>query len=129
MATNLLSDTQVKKATSVVTKTTKKNPVGTVLKIKKMHDGEGLYLWVFADKTKYWRMRYWIDGKEKLLSLGTYPDVSLTAARDKAKTIRQQHAAGIDPSSARKANVAEKKIAAANSFEIVAREWFDKQKG
>jgi integrase len=129
MATNLLSDTQVKKATSTLAKATKKNPVGTILKINKMHDGDGLYLWVFADKTKYWRMRYWIDGKEKLLSLGTYPEVSLSDAREKAKAMRQQHAAGVDPSTARKAHVAEKKVAAANSFEVVAREWFDKQQG
>ena len=46
-------------------------------KIDKLHDGNGLYLWVFQDGRKYWRLRYWINGSEKSLSLGVYPVVGL----------------------------------------------------
>ena len=49
--------------------------------IRKLHDGGGLYLWVYADRRKYWRLRYWVDGREKSLSLGVYPTVSLKEAR------------------------------------------------
>ena len=51
--------------------------------IRKLHDGGGLYLWVYADGRKYWRLRYWIAGKEKSLSLGVFPVVTLKAARDR----------------------------------------------
>jgi hypothetical protein len=44
--------------------------------IRKLHDGDGLYLWVYLDGRKYWRMRYWQAGKEESLSIGVYPKVS-----------------------------------------------------
>ena len=115
MATNLLSAAECKNATS--------NGAG----IRKLHDGDGLYLWVYRDGRKYWRMRYWQAGKEKSLSLGVYPKVSLSDARKKRDELRQQLQADLDPSAERKAANLRKKLAAENSFEAVAREWYSKQ--
>lgn len=92
----------------------------------KMYDEGGLFLIVTPSGGKWWRFKYRIDGKEKLLSLGTYPDVSLKDARIKRDEARKQVAADIDPSQHRKAKKAAKVESAANSFEVVAREWFGK---
>lgn len=75
---------------------------------------------------RWWRFKYRYEGKEKLLSMGTYPEVSLKDARDKRDSARKQVAAGIDPSSHRKAVKLTAETNAANSFEVVAREWFSK---
>jgi hypothetical protein len=96
----------------------------------KMHDGEGLYLWVYADGRKYWRLRYWQEGKEKSLSLGGFgatSGVSLKEARSKRDELRKQLEAGLDPSAERKAKARREKLAHANSFEAVALEWFGKR--
>lgn len=115
MATNLLSAAQCKNATS--------NGAG----VRKLHDGDGLYLWVYLDGRKYWRMRYWQAGKEKSLSVGVYPKVSLSDARKKRDDLRKQLQADLDPSAERKATNLRKKLANVNSFEAVAREWYSKQ--
>lgn len=70
---------------------------------------------------------YWQGGKEKSLSLGVYPKVSLSDARKKRDEVRKQLDAGLDPSAERKASNLRKKLAAENSFEAVAREWYGKQ--
>jgi integrase len=72
-------------------------------------------------------MRYWQVEKEKSLSLGVYPDVSLSDARKKRDEIRKQLDAGLDPSAERKATKLRKKLADENSFEAVAMEWYRKQ--
>ncbi|MBC7945919.1 MAG: tyrosine-type recombinase/integrase [Burkholderiales bacterium] len=95
--------------------------------IRKLADEGGLYLWVYAEGRKYWRMRYWLAGKEKSLSLGVYPEVGLKAARVKRDAERKRLDANLDPSAERKADKLKKKQAAANSFEAVAREWYAKQ--
>lgn len=115
MATNLLSAAECKNATS--------NGAG----IRKLHDGDGLYLWVYLDGRKYWRMRYWQAGKEKSLSIGVYPKVSLSDARKKREELRKQLEADLDPSAERKAANLRKKLSAENSFEAVALEWYNKQ--
>ena len=75
-----------------------------LLKPYKVGAGGGLYLLVTPSGAKYWRLKYHFDGKEKLLSLGVYPDVSLTKARERRKEAREMLAVGIDPSDlARKA--------------------------
>ena len=66
--------------------------------MRKLHDGDGLYLWVYQDGRKYWRMRYWQAGKEKSLSLGVYPKVALSDARKKRDEVRKQLQADLDPS-------------------------------
>lgn len=88
----------------------------------KMFDAEGLYLEVSPSGGKWWRFKYRFAGKEKRLSLGVYPEVSLKDARTKRDAAREQVAAGVDPSDARKAE--KLAVAAAESFEAIAREWF-----
>jgi integrase len=95
--------------------------------IRKLADGGGLYLWVYADGRKYWRLRYWLAGKEKSLSLGVYPDVGLKTARAKRHAERKHLDNKLDPSAERKADKLRAKIALANSFEAVADEWYGKQ--
>ncbi len=95
--------------------------------LRKLADDKGLQLWIYADGRKYWRLRYWVAGKEKSLSLGVYPEVSLKQARNRRDAERQRLAAGLDPSAERRADKLKAKLAAENSFEAVAREWFGKQ--
>jgi integrase len=93
-------------------------------KVYKLFDGGGLFLQVTPAGGKWWRLKYRCGGKEKLLSLGTYPDVSLKKARERRGEAREQLADGLDPGEARKAQRATR--GSANSFEAVAREWFIK---
>lgn len=72
---------------------------------------------------KYWRFKYRFGGKEKRISLGVYPAVSLAAAREERDKYRKQLASGIDPGVARKAQKEARTSGTANSFEVVAREW------
>ena len=58
--------------------------------IRKLHDGGSLYLWVYADGSKFWRLRYWLANKEKSLSFGAYPDISLKDARTKRDIERRK---------------------------------------
>ncbi len=92
----------------------------------KLFDGRGLFLIVTPGGGKWWRFRYKFDGREKLLSLGVYPDVALKDARERRNTARKLLAEGIDPGENRKAQKATKQDRAANSFEVVAREWYAK---
>jgi integrase len=85
-----------------------------------------MYLLVQPNGGKWWRLKYRIERKEKLISLGVYPAVSLKAARDKRDDARKQLAAGIDPGQHRKAAKSAGADRRANSFEVVAREWFGK---
>ncbi len=104
-----------------------KNASSDGKKIKKLHDGQGLYLWVYADGKKYWRLRYKLFGQEKSISLGTYPTTSLKQARQSAQAEREKLASNIDPSIDRKVIKQRAKQAAENSFEAVSREWYSKQ--
>ena len=89
----------------------------------KLSDGGGLFLQVTHSGGKWWRFKYRFDGKEKLLSLGVYPDISLAGARDARDKARKLVANGIDPSADRKAAKEAKAELQANSFEVIAREW------
>ncbi len=91
----------------------------------KLGAGGGLYLEVTPTGSKLWRFKYRLDGKEKLLSLGAYPDVPLKRAREKRDELRRLLADGTDPGQQRRAEKAARLKAAANSFEAVAREWYD----
>ena len=92
-------------------------------KARRVSDEKGLYLELSPSGGKWWRLKYRHGGKEKRLSLGTYPETSLKAARDKRDAARTQLAAGIDPSAARKAESASRSASAENGFEAIAREW------
>ncbi|MBM3775286.1 MAG: DUF4102 domain-containing protein, partial [Acidobacteria bacterium] len=93
-------------------------------KTQRLFDAGGLYLEVSPAGGRWWRWKYRFGGKEKRLSLGVYPDVSLKAARERRDAARQQLSAGIDPSEARQA--AKLAQAGAESFEAIAREWHAK---
>lgn len=94
-------------------------------KIYKLSDEKGLYLEVTPKGSKRWRLKYRFGGKEKRLSLGTYPDTTLKAAREKRDENRALLAEGIDPSAHRKAEKVARVKAEANDFEAVAREWWE----
>lgn len=98
----------------------------------KLSDGNGLFLLVTPAGGKWWRFKYRFDGKEKLISFGTYPDISLSEVRDKRHEARNQVANGIDPGGERKAlkqAKQQKQEIVENSFEVVAREWHTKFSG
>ena len=92
----------------------------------KVFDERGLFLIVTPAGGKWWRFRYSFGGKEKLLALGTYPDVSLASARERRDQARKLLADGTDPSAHRKAAKAQRAGLAANTFEVIGREWYAK---
>ena len=106
-----LTDTAIKKAKPGI------KPV-------KLSDGKGMYLLVSPAGSKLWRWKYRVLGKEKVMSLGAYPDVSLAQARDGMAEARKILAAGDDPMAIRKADKVATRTAAENSFETVARMWW-----
>ena len=85
-----LTDTEIKRAK-------------TAEKAYSMGDGGGLYLWVKPTGGKLWRWSYRFEGKEKLMSLGKSPDVSLAQARERHAEARKLLATGVDPMAQRKA--------------------------
>ena len=112
---NLLGDLECKNATT------------EGKEIRKLHDGGGLYLWIYADGRRYWRLRYKIAGSEKSLSLGVYPAIGLKMARKRRDEERQRLDDNLDPAAERRADKMRKKLSSANSVEAVAREWYAKQ--
>ncbi|AIP21090.1 integrase [Burkholderia pseudomallei] len=94
----------------------------------RLFDGGGLYLEIAPSGGKWWRLKYRFGGKEKRYSLGVYPEVTLATARKKRDEAREKLAAGIDPGEAKKAEKRASLLAAANSFEVVARGWMNERK-
>lgn len=90
----------------------------------KLSDGKGMYLLVNPAGSKLWRWKYRVLGKEKVMSLGAYPDVSLAQAREGVDKARKILAAGDDPMAISKADKVATRTAAENSFETVARMWW-----
>lgn len=109
--------------TDVAVKTAK--PGG---KAYRLYDTGGLYLEVSPAGSKLWRVKYRFDGKEKRLSLGMYPELGLKEARKKRDEARKLKVDGVDPGKHKKAARAARTEAGANSFEVVAREWFERQR-
>ncbi len=110
-----------------LTDTAIKSTKPTVKPIK-IRDGGGLYLLINPNGSRWWRLDYRFGGKRKTLSMGVYPDVPLAKARERRDEARKLLADGIDPGENRKAVKASKGELAANSFEVVTREWLEGRK-
>ncbi|WP_235673141.1 Arm DNA-binding domain-containing protein [Aeromonas veronii] len=95
-------------------------------KQQKLSDEKGLFL-LITSSGKYWRLKFRFGGKEKVLALGVYLEVSLKDARVKREEARRLLADGIDPSFARKQSKVASRLASENSFEVIAREWHQGQ--
>lgn len=93
---------------------------------RKLADSKGLYLLVTVSGSKLWRLKYRIDGKEKKLALGSYPEVGLKVARARRDAARQAAHAGSDPSVVKREARIAKQIATANTFAGIAEEYIAK---
>ncbi|MCC6473605.1 MAG: tyrosine-type recombinase/integrase [Burkholderiales bacterium] len=93
----------------------------------RLYNSGGLYLEVTPSGGRWWRFAYRFGGKRKLISLGVFQDVTLAEARERRDAARKLLAGGQDPSAQRQAEKREVAGREANSFEAVAREWYDKQ--
>ncbi|MHA0879147.1 tyrosine-type recombinase/integrase [Enterobacter cloacae] len=87
----------------------------------KLTDGDGMHLLVHPTGSKYWRLQYRFSGKQKMLALGVYPEVSLAEARRRREEARQLIAKNVDPGEKRKTEKIEEK--GLLIFETVARDW------
>ncbi len=94
----------------------------------KLSDAKGLYLLVNPAGSRYWRLKYRYAGKEKVLALGVYPDVTLAEARDGRDDAKRLLRAGNDPVATRRRERRAAEAGAANTFEAIAREWAGKQR-
>jgi integrase len=91
----------------------------------KLYDGDNLYLIVKPNGARWWRQRYTWNSREKTLSVGVYPDVSLKAARERGTAIREQVANGIDPSAQRQEEKVRARDAGENTFKPVSVKWLE----
>jgi integrase len=89
----------------------------------KVYDEKGLYLLVTPAGGRSWRFKYRLQGREKLLAIGLYPDVPLSKARHRRDEARRQVADGIDPSARKRSD----RTAQINTFETIALEWLELQ--
>jgi len=90
---------------------------------KKMGIGGGLHLFITPAGTPTWRIKYRLDGREKLYSIGTYPQVGLSAARAQLREVKDLLRAGRDPVVSRRLDRAEAAASSDNTFEVVAGQW------
>jgi integrase len=93
----------------------------------KLADSGGLYLLIHSNGARYWRMKYRVASKEKLLSIGVYPEVTLREARERRDEARRMLRDGIDPSGAKQASKRQAKLVLTSAFQIVARDWIEHQ--
>ncbi len=112
-AANRLSDAELRR----------QMPVG------KHTDGGGLYLEVTEAGNKLWRYRYRINGREQLMAMGAYPEVSLAEARKARDAARERVKTGINPSHERKIERARRAVESAQTFVAVSAEWIEKRGG
>ncbi|HGE8301160.1 TPA: tyrosine-type recombinase/integrase [Serratia marcescens] len=92
-------------------------------KAYKLTDGEGMHLMVHPNGSRYWRLQYRFDGKQKMLALGIYPSVSLSGARQRRDEAKRHIANGIDPSAQRKVEKVARKVTVENTFKAITLEW------
>ncbi len=93
-------------------------------RLQKISDGRGLQLHITTTGSKLWRLAYRFDGKQKLMALGVYPDISLAQARQATDEARKLLAVGVDPMEQRKADRQDQKRTVENTFETIARKWW-----
>lgn len=98
-------------------------------KPRKVFDGHGLYVYLLPKGTRLWRMKCRFAGKERTLTFGAYPEVSLKEARNQRDDARRLLRQGIDPSAARRAAKEARSDRGCGTFEVVAREWLVKMSG
>ena len=98
-------------------------------KAYKLADEKGMYLLIQPTGGRLWRLDYRFDGKRKTLAMGMYPEVSLSDARDRRDEARKQLANNIDPGAVKRAQKSGRLEQAANSFEVTARRWHEKNSG
>ena len=107
-----LTDTEIKKAKAKE-------------KAYSLNDSGGLYLWVTPPGGRLWRWAYRFEGKEKLMSLGKYPAVSLALARERYSEARKLLATGVDPMAQRKIEKIAQKVSCENSFQSITTQWLE----
>jgi len=100
----------------------------------KLTDGEAMYLRVYPNGSKYWQLQYWFDGKQKILSMGVWPNISLKDAREKRYEAKKKIKEGINPIEEKKEILKslnfiqeEEKLRENTTFKMVAKEWFSRQ--
>lgn len=91
----------------------------------KLSDSGGMYLLVLPAGGRYWRLKYRISGKEKMLALGVFPEMTLAEARERREEAKKLIKQGIDPSLEKQKRKREKRMQAENSLERIAREWHE----
>ena len=91
-----------------------------------LSDGGGLYVQITPSGGKLWRLKYRFAGKEKLQALGKYPTVSLSTARNRREDAKTLLADSIDPGEVKRIEKQRREVLAADTFEAVARDWFDR---
>lgn len=94
----------------------------------RLYDERGLYLQVSPSGGKYWRFKYRVDGRERVLALGVFPEIGLADARDRREAARRLVARGIDPGKQRRARREARAKARQDSFEVIGREWAQRQR-
>ncbi|EMZ7257304.1 tyrosine-type recombinase/integrase [Salmonella enterica] len=93
----------------------------------KLSDGGGLYLLINPNGSRYWRLKYRFAGKEKLLAIGVYPDITLAQARSRREEAKKLLGEGKDPTQERKLDKLSREIEVESSFEAIAREWYKRR--
>ncbi len=88
----------------------------------KLRDSGGLYLLVTPTGKRWWRLRFRVHGKERMLSLGVFPEVKLAEARELRDEARRDLRKGVDLSAKRRIE----RLAGGDTFEAIAQEWFEK---
>lgn len=97
-------------------------------KAYKLSDGGGLYIEITPKGSKLWRLKYRFLNKQKKLSIGVYPTITLAEARDHREEAKKLLAGGLDPSAVKKATKEEMIQELSNTFEVIAREWHEHKK-
>ncbi len=95
----------------------------------KLTDGDGMFLLIHPNGSKYWRLKYRLNGKEKTFAIGTYPEITLASARERRAAARKLIAEGHDPVEIKREAKRQEQINTENTFINIAKEWHENRKG